>query len=274
MTTTYDVRDLAFNRRTIPVESDVSLIDHDLTVHARMTRGFKWRAIDSTAGGFRFIKVPRTWRRSGIWHTRRMRAFVTCELCHGAAVIQGDHYGGPVPLKESWCADCWATFARLNPYYHYDDLPLLDLKEYQAERRSEPTGEQRLAAAMLHAAAADIWRDTKYHGAILERLSAFRWIYADVGFDSGLSFETCCAFLKISPQAARHWIFTTAERHREAHASQRIFVGNYEDRPAVDRDVPDVDGSDRSSLLARIKKVTNGKRPTPEIISAVNFPDD
>lgn len=198
----------------------------------------------------------------------RMQALTTCTMCHAMPVLQYDHYGNRPRLEERLCEDCFGTYVRSGYTSEYqnriDDSvsQVVGYQEYQEERRNEPTGQQRLAAAIIASCAADLWRKTRYHGKNIERLDARKWL---AGGKARMTFHDCCALLNLDEDYVRQMVFASKEHFKTGHESARSHAGMY--HPAVGEDVPDVSDSERSKPVRR--RVVKQKDETQLAIAAI-----
>jgi hypothetical protein len=175
-----------------------------------------------------------------------MHFFVTCDICHINPVLRTDRYGTRIPDNEMFCSDCLPEVWR----ERWDDLPFIGgAGERQQENRTEATGEQRLAAAIIHSAATDIWRETRYHGGSKLRLYARQWLFGER--PTQISFLDCCELLGMDPEYVRHAILSNGERFTDGVKMRlRAGVGHRGEDAAVGEYVP-VEGLSFSSPFRR-----------------------
>lgn len=227
-----------------PIEQDIAMPTVREVVHMDWRRGQHIAFIESR---------PYPNRRSTTPLKQRMRTLITCTMCHIAPVIHYDHYGMTKgTLKERLCADCADTYWRSGYSSQYqqriDDAPIhyANMAHYRDPTRNEPSGEQRMAAAIIASAASDLHRKTDYHGAAKDRADAMRWLD---GAKAPLTFNWCCEALDVDPQWTRHMVLTSGDQYASGYEVKRSTKGMH--IPAVDECVPDVGGSERSKPMHR-----------------------
>ena len=249
--------------------SPVLRVEHNIPIPPRES-GWTWerRLAHSRrhTGKFKRNHHETAWQWGFRW--------VTCEGCHDAHVPQTEKiyrpqryvvwsaFGGMfgpagVAVREpmsKFCAQCRRTYDSASQPMQYDDAPLMAQHTGPEERRTEPTGEQKLAAALISGAVYDLHRETQYHGKRQYRDDVKKWL---LGAPALMSFSDCCDLLGLDPDWLRrvmlHWPHNPNGHLHIINAHQF----------AVDEDVPDPPGGSLRSHPGR-------NLPTPLAVALID----
>lgn len=201
--------------------SPVLQVEHDVPLPPKTAALQTW---DARLKNYRRVRSGRT---RGTYYRRGVR-WQTCEACHEGHALhveyRGKHPASVKPLYvrdwmgkhelvfgrfsnrttvpfDRFCAKCLRTWSQASPIINIDDLPLMPAHTGPEQRRTEPSGEQRLAAALIASAIYDLHRENDYHGGRTYRDDVKRWL---LGARSLMSFQNCCDLLGLDPDWLRH----------------------------------------------------------------------
>lgn len=208
------------------------------------------------------LKGYRTRTKQG-WKFKREHGqrWITCEGCHEGHFVYFEPFikNAPRPGIRSWlgnseivyppytrprnpyCPKCMRTYLRAGGGMKIDEMPLTPMHTGREMRRTEPTGEQRLAAGLIASAVYDLHRDNEYHGGIQHREDVKRWL---LGAPASMSYETCCDLLGLDPHWLRHALLHIPHNQ---HKHFRHVEGKVSGPHPVEEYVPDAGASERSS---------------------------